>query len=64
MQVESLRQADPSDPRLAGLEGKVRKLKGDLEKRLGRSIDLASGELTAPETLPAATVPDTHPGAR
>ena len=53
VKTEALRQAAPADPRLAGLESKVQKLKGDLEKRLGTSLDLASGGQKAPAGLPA-----------
>lgn len=56
-QVEALRQADPSDSRLASLEGKVRKLKGDLEKRLGQTLDLESGARTEAGKAPAAARP-------
>lgn len=42
--IRKIRQANASDSRLAGLEGRLQRLKGDLEKRMGKTIDLASGE--------------------
>ena len=41
--IQQLRQANAADARLAGLEARAAKLKTDLEKRLGKTIDLASG---------------------
>ncbi|MGD9780630.1 MAG: hypothetical protein AB7V14_00605 [Kiritimatiellia bacterium] len=64
-QIQQLRQADAADARLAGLEARAAKLKTDLEKRLGKTIDLASGAVAdKPATaasgaspLPARPVP-------
>lgn len=47
--VEKLRAASPGHKQLGSLDGKVKKLKKDLERRTGRTIDLESGEVKEKE---------------
>ena len=63
--IQQLRQANAADARLAGLEARATKLKTDLEKRMGKTIDLASGAVadkpvaaaSGASPLPARPVP-------
>ena len=56
--IQQLRQANAADARLAGLEARAAKLKTDLEKRMGKTIDLASGAVA---DKPAATASGASP---
>ena len=55
--VVQLRGVNAGDNRLKGLEGKVEKLKADLEKRMGGSIDLDSGKVAEKAAAPGAPAP-------
>ena len=55
--VVQLRGVNAADNRLKGLEGKVEKLKADLEKRMGGSIDLDTGKVAEKLAAPGAPTP-------
>ncbi len=63
--VGQIRAANPEDPRLGGLQNQINRLKADLERRLGGSIDLDQGVLiqaaAAPIAAPATAAPATSP---
>jgi hypothetical protein len=63
----NVRQAAPADPRLGGLDSRIARLKGDLERRMGGTVDLEQGGLVpaapaagAPPAMPAAAAPPTR----
>ncbi len=74
--AETLRQVDAGDRRLAGIDSRIQKLKTDLERRMGRVIDLNTGTVAdkpaaasgappppTPRTAPAMASPPAVAGA-